>query len=129
MKNLLLISALLFITISSQAQKTWIDKDTVKTCYSCRQYTTTEVNATFSYDNGRSARLPYSDHLALPTKYQKYRIHIKNNCHWALASKTKWIAGYVVTIGPYIAYFDYKGVELNPACVKILGYDKLKFYH
>lgn len=107
MMELLLILSFLFISNYSIAQKTWIDKDTVKTCYSCSQHevVTIDANATLSYSNGRSARLPYSDHLSLPTKYHKYRIHVVNNCHWILASKTKWIAGLRSSYWPIHSIF------------------------
>lgn len=57
----------------------------------------------------------------------KYNIHLKNDCHWWLASSTKWVEGYVVVTPSGTQYVDIKGNNINNS--EILGFDKLQTKH
>lgn len=54
----------------------------------------------------------------------KYNIHLKNDCHWLLASRTKWILGYVVITNNDTVYFDLNANEIDKS--KVLGYGRLQ---
>jgi hypothetical protein len=57
----------------------------------------------------------------------KYNIHLKNNCHWWLASSTKWVEGYVVVTPSGTQYVDIKSNNINNS--EILAFDKLQAKH
>lgn len=57
-------------------------------------------------------------------KCGKYNLHLKNGCHWLLASKTKWILGYVVIIGKDTEYYDINGNDIDKT--EVLGYGRLQ---
>jgi hypothetical protein len=54
----------------------------------------------------------------------KYNIHLKNNCHWWIASSTKWVEGYVVVTPAGTQYVDIKGHNIDNS--EILGYNQLQ---
>jgi hypothetical protein len=60
-------------------------------------------------------------------KCGRYNLHIENPCHWILASKTKWIIGYVLVTGVYLQYFDTNGNEIEQS--KVIGYGRLQRRH
>lgn len=57
-------------------------------------------------------------------KCGRYNIQIENPYHFILASKTKWIMGYVLITGVYVQYFDLSGNEIEQS--KVLGYGRLQ---
>lgn len=62
-------------------------------------------------------------HIFLP-KCGKYNIHIKNDCHWLLASRTKWIMGYVLIEGNDTVFLDVDANEIDKS--NVLGYGRLQ---
>lgn len=56
-------------------------------------------------------------------KCGRYNIHLVNNCHWLLASKSRWIMGYVLVSDGNVQCFDINGNEINQKA--IIGYKNI----
>lgn len=54
------------------------------------------------------------------TKCGKFKIQLKNDCSWLLASRTKWVEGYVLIEKDSTEYFDVYG--------NIIDYSKVISY-
>lgn len=60
-------------------------------------------------------------------KCGKYCLHVKNGCHWWLASKTKNVMGYVIITNGETDYFD---ANLNRIySTDVISYGRLQRYH
>lgn len=60
-------------------------------------------------------------------KCGKYNIELKNDCHWWLASKEKWILGYILITDTGTQYFDAEGNDIDSK--KVISYGRLMRRH